>query len=327
MGIQRSRREFLGVLGAAGLAAACARTRGGGSPAGTSAVTIKHVFGETTIPSRPTRVVSAGFTEGDDLLAVGVAPIAVTAWFGDEPTGVWPWAQSKLGDATPAVLNLDNGIQVDRIAGLKPDLIVAVNAGLDSASYQKLSAIAPTIAQADGEAFFEPWKLQAETVGKAVYKADEMARIIEGVDEKFRAAGQSNSQFKDRTAVLLAGRFSGDTISATTAGWRTDFLTAMGFQIPQSVTAMAGTDGHADIPRSELAATLSGADVLIWATESDAEQAALEADKGVVELRTKRGNRDVFTTKDLAGAIAYASPLSYPLVAEQLPPLLARAMA
>jgi iron complex transport system substrate-binding protein len=31
----------------------------------------------------------------------------------------------------------------------------------------------------------------------------------------------------------------------------------------------------------------------------------------------------VFTTKDQAGAIAFASPLSYPLVADQLPPLVA----
>lgn len=326
MGAARNRREFLAVLSAASLAVGCSRAGSGGSLAPNSAVTIRHVFGETTIPSAPTRVVSAGFTEADDLLAVGVVPIAVTNWFGDEPFGVWSWAQPKLGGAKPALLNLDNGIQVDKIAALKPDLIVAVNAGLDSGTYQKLAAIAPTIAQSDGDAFFEPWKTQADTIGKALFKADEMATIIDGVEEKFRAAGQSNSQFKDRTAALLAGRFFGDTITATAAGWRTDFLTEMGFQIPQSLKAMAGNDGYADVPRTELAATLDAVDVVIWTTESDAEQAALEADKAIAELRTTRGNRDVFTTKDLAAAIAYASPLSYPVVAEQLPPLLARAL-
>jgi iron complex transport system substrate-binding protein len=34
----------------------------------------------------------------------------------------------------------------------------------------------------------------------------------------------------------------------------------------------------------------------------------------------------VFTPKELSGAIAFASPLSYPLVADQLPPLLNQAL-
>lgn len=332
----RSRREFLGLVGAgavgAGIvgAAACTRTGGGGKSAA-AGVTIKHVFGETRIPAPPKRVVSAGFTEGDDLLALGVVPLAVTAWFGDHPSAVWPWAQSKLGDARPVVLNLDNGIQVDRIAQLKPDLIVAINAGLDSATYQKLSAIAPTVAQGqgpgNGQAFFEPWKDQAATIGRAVFQSEQMTMLIDVIDEKFSAAAQSNAQFKDRAAVLLAGRFSGDTITATVGGWRTDFLTALGFQIPKSVQALAGSDGLADIPRADLASALAGADVLIWTTESDAEQAALAADPSLAELQAARGKRDVFTTGDLAAAIAYASPLSYPVVADQLPPLLARALA
>lgn len=99
-------------------------------------MTIPHVFGETTIPAPPKRVVSAGYTGQDDLLAVGVVPIAVTNWFGDQPFAVWPWAQPKLGDAKPVVLNLDNGIPVDQIARLKPDLIVATNAGVDADTYQ-----------------------------------------------------------------------------------------------------------------------------------------------------------------------------------------------
>lgn len=107
-------------------------------------------FGQTVIKQPPKRVVSAGYTEQDDLLAVGVVPIAVTNWFGDQPFAVWPWAQPKLGSAQPVVLNLDNGIPVEQIGGLKPDLIVAINAGLDADTYQKLSAIAPTLAQSEG---------------------------------------------------------------------------------------------------------------------------------------------------------------------------------
>ena len=94
-----------------------------GAPAN-GPVTIQHRFGQTTIPAPPRRVVSAGFTEQDDLLAVGVVPIAVTTWWGDEPFEVWPWAQPKLGSAQPEVLSIyDGGFQFDRIAALQPDLI------------------------------------------------------------------------------------------------------------------------------------------------------------------------------------------------------------
>ncbi len=97
------------------LVAACGSEKPG-EVAEDGSVTVKHVFGETKIPAPPKRVVSAGFTEQDDLLAVGVVPIAVTDWFGGEPFAVWPWAQPRLGGAQPVVLSLADGIQVDQIA-------------------------------------------------------------------------------------------------------------------------------------------------------------------------------------------------------------------
>lgn len=316
-----------GMTGIAGVAlsAACSRSGGNGG-AGSGTVTIKHAFGEAAISAPPSRVVSAGLTEQDDLLAVGVVPIAVTNWFGDQPSGVWPWAEQALGTAKPALLNLDNGIQLDAIAKLKPDLIVAVNAGLDAETYTRLSGIAPTIAQSGGDAFFEPWKEQAAAVAAGVFKKDEMTRLLDAVDAKFAAVAQANPSYKDRTAVLLDGRIYGDSVSATVDGWRTDFLTAMGLAVPESLKGRHADDGQAMIPRADLASALDSADVLIWCTDSEAEEAALLADPAVADLRATTMKRNVFTPAELAGAIAFASPLSYPLVADRLPPLLARAL-
>ena len=222
-----------GGRGGAALVAACSSPKPG-EVAKDGSVTVKHIFGETKIPAPPKRVVSAGFTEQDDLLAVGVVPIAVTDWFGGEPFGVWPWAQPKLGGAQPVVLNLNDGIQVDQIASLKPDLIVATNAGLDQDTYTKLSAIAPTIAQSGPDAFFEPWKDQATAIGQAVFKADDMAKLIAAVDEKFASVGKNNPQFAGKKVLLLGGTFYEDNVRVTTPGWRTDFLTKMGFTIPDT---------------------------------------------------------------------------------------------
>ena len=302
----------------AALVAACSSPKPG-EVAKDGSVAVKHIFGETKIPAPPKRVVSAGFTEQDDLLAVGVVPIAVTDWFGSEPFGVWPWAQPKLGGAQPVVLSLADGIQVDQIASLKPDLIVATDAGLDQDTYTKLTAIAPTIAQSGPDAFFEPWKDQATAIGQAVFKADDMANLVTAVDEKFNTAGKNNPQFAGKQVLLLGGAFDEGGVRVTTPGWRTGFLTKMGFTIPDT--------GGELVPREKIAAVLDSADVLIWSTESDDEQAALLADPIIAKLRATIANRNIFTGKDLAGAITFATTLSYAMVADQLPPRIARALA
>jgi iron complex transport system substrate-binding protein len=293
------------VTAGVALVAACGSEKPG-EVAKDGSVTVKHVFGETKVPAPPKRVVSAGFTEQDDLLAVGVVPIAVTDWFGGEPFAVWPWAQPRLGGAQPVVLGLTDGIQVDQIAALKPDLIVATNAGLDQDTYTKLSAIAPTIAQSGQDAFFEPWKDQATTIGQAVFKHDDMQKLIAGIDERFTTAGTNNPQFAGKKVLLLQGTLGSDGPQIMTPGWRTDFLTQMGLAVADSV---------------------DGADVLIWCTESDDDQAVLLADPTVQRLRATTQQRNIFTGKELAGAIAFASPLSYLLVADQLPPRIAQVLA
>ena len=67
-------------------------------------------------------------------------------------------------------------------------------------------------------------------------------------------------------------------------------------------------------------AFFDSADVLIWSTESPGNQKALLADPDIAASQATAQNRHIFTTKDQAGAIAFSSVLSYPLVADQLTP-------
>lgn len=310
-----SRRAFLLALaaGSAAAATACTSEPPTGAVADDGSVTVTHAFGETRIPAAPTRVVSAGLTGQDCLLAVGVVPVGVTEWFGGQPFATWPWALPALGAAQPAVLNLDNGINFEAITALNPDLIIATNAGLDRETYDRLSGVAPTIAQSGTQAFFEPWKDQATAIGAAVFKHDQMQQLITDIDTRFTTAATANPAFKDKRALLLQGSLDGGDLVTTPPGWRTEFLTQLGFQVPET---------DPTVPRDRMAQVLGEADVLIWCAD-DPEIAALTADPLVAE----QGTRNVFTGRDLAAAIAFSSPLSLPAVADQLPPLLTPALA
>src|SRR5262245_5354376 len=55
---------------------------------GTFPVTITHKYGQTTIDATPARVISVGFVDQDTILALGVTPVAVRDWYGDQPYAV-----------------------------------------------------------------------------------------------------------------------------------------------------------------------------------------------------------------------------------------------
>ena len=298
-----------------------------GTVADDGSVTVKHAFGETKIPSPPKRVVSAGFTEQDDLLALGVVPIAVTDWFGGEPFGVWPWAQPKLGRAQPVVLSLADGIQVDQIAALKPDLIVATNAGLDPDTYAKLSAIAPTIAQSGQDAFFEPWKDQATIIGQAVFKADEMSEAHRRRRRQVHQRGQEQPAVHRQEGVVLQGTFAaGQCAVATLPGWRTDFLTQMGFVIPDEHQRLRRRPPRPDpAQRHGLRAQRRRCADLDHRERRGTGRAARRPD--VQRLKAPPTSATSSPARNSPAPSRSASLLSYPVVADQLPPLLAQALA
>jgi iron complex transport system substrate-binding protein len=97
----------------------------------------------------------------------------------------------------------------------------------------------------------------------------------------------------------------------------------MGLVISDTIKPF-GTGQRAMIPRDHIKSVLESADVVIWTTQSPDDQKAILADPEVAGSLTTAQNRHIFTTKDQAGAIAFASPLSYPVIADQLPPLLTK---
>jgi iron complex transport system substrate-binding protein len=109
--------------------------------------TIEHKYGSTTVTEKPERIVLVGLTEQDALLALGIVPVATRGWYGERPGAIFEWAQDKLGDAEVPVVLPGAELNIEQIAGLNPDVIVGLYAGLTQEEYDTLSKIAPTVAQ------------------------------------------------------------------------------------------------------------------------------------------------------------------------------------
>ncbi|WCB93789.1 hypothetical protein DSM104299_02505 [Baekduia alba] len=72
-----------------------------------------------------------GLREQDALLALGVVPVGTSEWHGDHPGAIFPWAKKALGNAPlPTKLNVTDGIEFEKVAAPRPDLIIAVYSGL-----------------------------------------------------------------------------------------------------------------------------------------------------------------------------------------------------
>ncbi|WP_246186758.1 iron-siderophore ABC transporter substrate-binding protein [Microlunatus speluncae] len=286
-------------------------------------VTVEHKYGSTTVPAAPQRIVSVGLTEQDTLFALGLTPVAVTEWYGDRPHAIWPWAEQAAAGAKPEVLSTADGLQLERIGALEPDLILGTNAGLSSADYARLSEFAPTIANRGGfdSDNFEPWTVQTELIGNAVGKAAETTKLITDLRDRFARAAADHPQFAGKKAVFLQAPYYEGKAIAYQDGLSTAFLTDLGFVIPPVINEYATDGGQAQIPVEKLD-ILDEADVLVWATEDDKARAELARNELFGRLRAVREGHSIYTGGVLAAAIYFATVLSLPYVLDTLVPML-----
>lgn len=312
------------VLGALVAIHAVAWAQGAAFP-----VTIEHKFGSTVISKKPERVLTIGFSEQDPVLALGVKPIAVREWFGGHPFAVWPWAVDELGDATPEVLVMPYGeLDFEKIASLRPDLIVATHSGITEREYATLSRIAPTLAQ-PGEYpdFGVPWQEQTRLIGRAVGREELAKQLVAEVEAKIAAARAAHPEFEGATIAWAhpAGQGQYWVVGSNTPPMR--FLAALGFELPPALTDVIGDRDSGQISGEQIA--LLDVDVLIFQASSEADRKALEESPLFRSLKVGREGRTVYfagSTDPLYGALSFSTVLSLPYAVDELVPLLAAAV-
>jgi iron complex transport system substrate-binding protein len=142
--VDATRREFLAVLGAAGLLTACS-SGPAGAPAPTTR-TVTHPLGTTEVPVAPTRVVALDRRAAlPHLLALGVTPVGALTYESIIGTAFPPVVADRAREV--AVLPTGGGADdpnLEAVAALRPDLVIGWTDGI-SEQYPALSRIAPTV--------------------------------------------------------------------------------------------------------------------------------------------------------------------------------------
>ena len=288
------------ACGSAGEATSTAGGGGDGFP-----VTVEHKFGSTTVEQEPERVVTVGYTDQDAALAVGVVPVGVGDFLGGYDWRARPWAQEALGGAKPKVVS-GQQINFEAVAAQRPDLIIAINAGLKQADYDKLARIAPTVAQSgDYIDFGMPWDEQTMLVARALGREEQGRKVVEEVKAKFAAVREEHPEFDGKRAILAYGGPDGYGAYAT-GDTRSRFLTDLGFELPERVDELAGESFFTEFSQEQFR-LLDQELVAMYGAEKD-----VLADPVVKRLDAAKQDRMVFIdlTDQFAGALGFASALS-----------------
>lgn len=287
-------------------------------------VTIAHKYGDTTIAAQPTRIVTVGLTEQDVLLALGITPVGTTEWFGGHPGAIWPWAQDKLGGPAPEVVGDASAVNMEQIAALKPDLILALYAGVTQEQYELLTQIAPTIAQPAAYVDYGiPWQELTRTVGLAVGKGAEADALVADVEARFAEVRAQHPEFAGASAVV-ATPYEGIYVYGP-EDVRGRFLTALGFALPEGLAEVTGAEfgGNLSMERADLL----DVDVIIWLDPQDATGPLGGPVYSSLDVHTE--GREVFLSSlddPLGGATSFVSVLSLPYLLDGLVPQLAAAI-
>jgi iron complex transport system substrate-binding protein len=296
--------------------AACGSDDEAAAPAAESSgafpVTVEHKYGATEIPSEPKRVVTVGYTDQDITLALGVVPVGVGDFLGGYEWRERPWAQEALGGKQPEVV-AGQEINFEAVAAQRPDLILAINAGLKKADYDKLSKIAPTVGQSgDSIDFGMPWNEQTLLVGKALGRSEQAEKVVADVEAKFQAFRAKHAELAGKTAVMAYGGPDGYGAYATGDN-RSRFLEDIGLKTPTEIDKLAGESFYVQFSQEQF--RLMDQDVVVMYGAQD----DILANPVFKRLDAVKEDRVVYLdlTDQFAGALGFASALSLPWLLDE----------
>ncbi|MBF4605209.1 iron-siderophore ABC transporter substrate-binding protein [Curtobacterium sp. VKM Ac-2884] len=303
------------VLAGCASGSSSSESSSGSSSDGAFPVSITTGLGTTTIDSQPKRVVALGWGDAETALELGVQPVGASDWLAFGGDGVGPWLKDAYTKSPKIIQTLEPSYE--DILKLNPDLILDVKSSGDKDRYDKLSAIAPTVAiPKGGENYLASTEQQTTMIAKALGKESEGKKLLSGLDDAYAAARKAHPDFEGKTAVVGAYSSEGFGAYASTDS-RSSFMKNLGFTIPSAIDKEAGkafsvtlSDENLDLLDADLTLILP-----IYVDASKAEADPLFQKVPSVEA----GHYIVFDDKDVSSAFSMGTTAAIEWALDKLP--------
>jgi len=294
-------------------------------------VTIEHAFGKTTVEKEPKRVATIGWSDQDHALSLGVVPVGATklTWGGNK-AGSSDWfdaALKKEGAKAPVRYDDTDGVPIDEIAKLSPDLILATNSGITDADYKKLTKIAPVVAYPEAP-WVTPWQTSLETVGKALGRSDQAEKVKADTEKKIDAAKEDNPELEGKS--LIFGYLATTDLSSVgiyaPEDPRVSFMHDLGLKDAPTVADAIKPGEFYGTVSAEKASDLESDVFLTWSENPD-DMKTFTDHKLVGKIPAiESGNAYAEADKTIATAVTNPTPLSIPVIVEEFVPEVTKAI-
>ncbi|UYQ65423.1 iron-siderophore ABC transporter substrate-binding protein [Streptomyces peucetius] len=288
-------------------------------------VTVEHKYGSTTIDAEPKRVVTLGLSDQDAVLALGIKPVGAVDWFKETPYGKWPWTKDKWGSTKPEIVGERDEYNIEKIAALKPDLVIAQYSGMKKEQYDTLSKFTKVVAQPkDLPDYGASWQVMTRQIGKSLGKDAEAEKLIAGIDARFKAVRDKHPEFAEKTLAVADSFEAGKYSAFTKTDPKSIFFQELGFKLKPEIDKLA-KPGYNVAELSAEKLNVLDVDRLVWVTSSTEANERIKAEPLYKNLKVHKEKRDLFVpyqNPDIGAAFSFNTVLSIPYAIDEIEPLL-----
>ncbi|NIL86057.1 hypothetical protein RhoFasGS6_03458 [Rhodococcus fascians] len=297
-----------------------------------AAVTIDSALGQAVITEKPERIVTLGQGSAETAIALGTVPVGVEEYsWGADDTGYLPWvhdAVTELGAELPQQFTGGTELNIEAVAALEPDLILAPWSGVTQDQFDKLSAFAPVVAYEE-KPWTTTWQDQITVIGKAMGEEQKAAEEIDKIENCFADAAAQHPEYADVSFSYIYNTGPGTLGVFLADEQRVAMVRGLGLQVDPVVNTLDETEGtDSSVIGLENANLLNDSDLIFTFYSDPQNRTDTENQPAYKQIpAVSRGSVVAPTDQSFVTGSSIINPLTVPWALERYVPMIDEAVA
>lgn len=297
-----------------------------------AAVTIDSALGQAVITEKPERIVTLGQGSAETAIALGTVPVGVEEYsWGADDTGYLPWvhdAVTELGAELPEQFTGGTELNIEAIAALEPDLVLAPWSGITQDQFDKLSAFAPVVAYEE-QPWTITWEDQITVIGKAMGEEQKAAEEVDKIKARFADAAAQHPEYSDVSFSYIYNTGPGTLGVFLADEQRVAMVRGLGLQVDPVVNTLDETEGtDSSVIGLENANLLNDSDLIFTFYSDPQNRTDTENQPAYKQIpAVSRGSVVAPTDQSFVTGSSIINPLTVPWALERYVPMIDEAVA